>query len=57
MKETDCEAVAKRAYEKFVKRGGEHGHDEKDWLEAEKEIKEIEDSPTRRDNKNVPWAR
>jgi len=30
--------VAERAYHKFVIRGGEHGHDLADWLEAEKEI-------------------
>jgi hypothetical protein len=40
MKETDSETIAKRAYEKFVRRGGGHGHHEKDWLEAEKEAKD-----------------
>ena len=39
MKATECEAIAKRAYEKFVKRGSGHGHHEKDWLEAEKELR------------------
>lgn len=29
MKKTECEAIAKRAYEKFVQRGGGHGHHEK----------------------------
>jgi hypothetical protein len=40
MNETDSEAIARRAYEKFVRRGGWHGHHEQDWLEAEKEVKE-----------------
>jgi hypothetical protein len=30
--------IAERAYHKFIMRGGEHGHDLADWLEAEKEI-------------------
>jgi hypothetical protein len=54
MKEINCEAVAKRAYEKFVRRGGGHGHHEKDWLEAEKEVKEdkvIVDSHYRDNNR------
>ncbi len=33
------EAVAKRAYEKFLARGRKHGHDKQDWLEAEQELK------------------
>ncbi len=32
------EAIAKRAYEKFLARGGEHGFDQQDWFEAEKEL-------------------
>jgi hypothetical protein len=40
MNETDREAIARRASEKFVRRGGWHGHHEQDWLEAEKEVKE-----------------
>ena len=31
--------VARRAYEKFLERGGEHGHDVQDWLAAEAEIR------------------
>jgi hypothetical protein len=27
--------IARRAYDLFVARGGEHGHDLEDWLEAE----------------------
>jgi hypothetical protein len=40
MNETDSEAIARRAFEKFVQRGGGHGHHGQDWLEAEKEVKE-----------------
>jgi hypothetical protein len=29
--------IAKQAYLKFLERGGKHGQDVKDWLEAEKE--------------------
>jgi Protein of unknown function (DUF2934) len=30
--------IAERAYHKFIMRGGEHGHDLADWVEAKKEI-------------------
>ncbi|MFT3699260.1 MAG: DUF2934 domain-containing protein [Kofleriaceae bacterium] len=29
------EAIAAKAYELFMERGGEHGHDVEDWLRAE----------------------
>lgn len=32
------EALAKRAYEKFLARGCAHGHDQEDWLAAEQEL-------------------
>ena len=32
--------IAKRAYEKFLARGGEHGHDVDDWLQAEIELRD-----------------
>ena len=32
------EAISKRAYEKFLARGGKHGFDRQDWLEAEREL-------------------
>ena len=32
------EEIAQRAYELFVARGGEHGHDLEDWLEAERSL-------------------
>jgi len=30
--------IGKRAYELYVQRGQEHGHDIEDWLEAERQI-------------------
>ena len=30
--------IAERAYELYVQRGHEHGHDREDWLEAERQI-------------------
>jgi hypothetical protein len=33
------ELIAKRAYEKFLKRGSQHGRHAQDWLEAERELK------------------
>ncbi len=36
--ESKLQKIAERAYHKFVMRGGEHGHDLADWVEAEKEI-------------------
>ncbi len=33
------EAIRKRAYELYCKRGRSHGNDMKDWLEAEKQVK------------------
>ena len=30
--------IASRAYDLFVRRGGEHGHDWEDWLAAEREL-------------------
>jgi hypothetical protein len=32
------DGVARSAYERFERRGGEHGHDLDDWLEAEREL-------------------
>jgi hypothetical protein len=34
------EATAVRAYELYLGRGGEHGHDLDDWLRAESEIQQ-----------------
>jgi len=30
--------IAQRAYELYLSRGGEHGNDLNDWLQAEKEV-------------------
>jgi hypothetical protein len=35
----DPDAVAKRAYEIYQNRGGSHGADLDDWLEAERQLK------------------
>jgi DUF2934 family protein len=32
------EEIAIRSYELFLARGGEHGHHEADWLQAESEL-------------------
>jgi hypothetical protein len=32
------DAVAQRAYELFVSRGGTHGHDFDDWIQAKREL-------------------
>ena len=37
-----AQRIAKRAYERFQTRGGEHGHDQEDWFEAERELLEHE---------------
>jgi hypothetical protein len=34
----DAGAVARRAYELFLERGGLHGYDVEDWLQAEREL-------------------
>jgi hypothetical protein len=36
------EAIARRAHELFQARGGQHGHDLDDWLEAERQIGALE---------------
>ena len=32
------EEIAKRSYELYLERGGEHGHDAEDWVRAEAEL-------------------
>ena len=34
------DAIARRAYQIHLDRGGAHGHDLDDWLQAEREIQE-----------------
>ena len=38
------EEIAHRAYEIFLQRGGEHGNDIEDWLQAERELSEESES-------------
>ena len=40
------EEVARRAYEIYQSRGGEHGADFDDWLEAEKQLKGQQPKPS-----------
>jgi hypothetical protein len=45
------DAIAQRAYELYVARGGEDGHHLEDWLQAERELQdanEISKQETRR---------
>ena len=35
----DHDAIARRAHELFVERGGEHGYHDEDWLRAENELR------------------
>ena len=36
---TDPDAIARRAYELYLSRGSEPGHEMEDWLQAEAELK------------------
>jgi len=38
MEQTLKQKVAKRAFELFLARGGQHGYHMEDWLKAEREI-------------------
>jgi Protein of unknown function (DUF2934) len=33
-----ADLVAQRAYARYQQRGGEHGRDQQDWFEAEREL-------------------
>lgn len=50
LKDVDKDAVVRLAYELYVRRGGEHGHDEEDWLMAEQQLLEQQkrSGPSRR---------
>jgi hypothetical protein len=39
--------IADRAYTLYQRRGGEHGHDVDDWLQAERELREATRVPSR----------
>ena len=41
----DDDLIARRAYERYEARGGEHGRDQEDWFEAEREIRGDSGSP------------
>jgi hypothetical protein len=36
----DRERIQRRAYDRYQERGGEHGRDQEDWFEAERENRE-----------------
>ena len=36
----DSKAVAERAYQLYLARGGEDGHDLEDWIRAERELRQ-----------------
>jgi Protein of unknown function (DUF2934) len=40
------EEIARRAYELFERRGGEPGHEQADWLQAEKDLGEEKARPS-----------
>jgi hypothetical protein len=40
LREPTFEEIAEAAYHRYLKRGGDHGADFDDWLEAERELKE-----------------
>jgi hypothetical protein len=42
MRDVPDEEVAQRAYEIFMMRGGEHGHDIDDWIKAKQELAQRE---------------
>jgi hypothetical protein len=49
------ELVAQRAYEIYLQRGGEHGQDVDDWLQAERDLSMIErEAATLTRDLNVP---
>jgi hypothetical protein len=41
----DEDQVARLAYELFLKRGGAHGHDQEDWFQAERQLREPSKGP------------
>ena len=38
LREPSGEAIARRAHELYLQRGGEHGKDVEDWVRAENEL-------------------
>jgi Protein of unknown function (DUF2934) len=45
--EPSDEDIRMRAYQRFLERGGGHGSDFEDWLEAERELKSTKAGPDR----------
>ena len=41
----DPKMIAQRAHELYLERGGDHGHDFEDWLQAERELRRGEAFP------------
>ena len=48
--------IARRAYIKFTRRGQQHGQDQRDWLEAEQEVREEEHNPDLRNRREREYA-
>lgn len=46
--------IESRAYELFLRRGGRHGHDMDDWLEAERQLAETIGDTTGPELRDVP---
>ena len=46
--------VAKRAYEIYQARGGQHGADMDDWLEAERQLKQQQQPQTQTERRKSP---
>lgn len=44
--------IARRAYELYEQRGGEHGHDWEDWFQAERELRQ----PAAHQGLDTMWA-
>ena len=53
----DREALARLAYELYLRRGGEHGHDVEDWLEAERILMEKISRSNGRRSRSHPMRR
>lgn len=52
------EEIADRAYQRYLERGSQHGHDVDDWLSAEQELarERVEPQPSRRPRVTKPEA-
>ena len=50
----DADRIAQRAYERYVARGYEDGHDQEDWFEAERELNQgVSSNSTADDREDV----